>query len=337
MTAELPSGRLAAPGQTSDRLAQVVSGKAEGWSVIATLYHRSSQPTVVQAVSGSSIDAQAWERSDGWCDHCRTMRPRRVTYLLQHADGRLAQVGSTCAAEFLARTQPAPAPLLARRSDISSRRLLRRSATAGRSVQSAEIDTRGYLAHVARLVMDGGFVRANSESGERPPTWMEAAEQLERGRPPGGRAERRADDALAWIREELPRGDLDDFQHRLLRVLSQDHLARHELPTAAAGIYAYHQHLRRQIAARKKAGEHIAEPGRTASMTLTVEQVTRAATRNGPVHRHLLHDDLGRRAIWDSIDRPLEPGPHLVEITVAAHGELHGRPITHIKRCQPVP
>jgi hypothetical protein len=47
-------------------------------------------------------------------------------------------------------------------------------------------------------------------------------------------------------------GALHDFDRRLVQVLGQDRLTFRELPTAAAGIYAYHQQLRREIAARKR-------------------------------------------------------------------------------------
>jgi hypothetical protein len=51
------------------------------------------------------------------------------------------------------------------------------------------------------------------------------------------------------VRHELE--PTDDFQRRLIEVLGQARLTLRELPTAAAGIYAYHQHLRRAIARRK--------------------------------------------------------------------------------------
>jgi hypothetical protein len=38
---------------------------------------------------------------EGWCDHCKTVRDRKVTYLVRHADGRQLQVGSTCLKDFL--------------------------------------------------------------------------------------------------------------------------------------------------------------------------------------------------------------------------------------------
>jgi len=218
------------------------------WTVIATLRHRPGRPTSVQVSRpGVRINIDAWSRSEGWCEHCRTRRARRTTYLLRHDDGRLAQIGSSCLADFTASARPA------RIHRPPARRSRTRPASGPSRPPSEYIDTRAYLAHVAQAILDFGFISASAASAQRPATWLRAAAALDHDHTPSARAWHRGQEALHWIRDELAhRGRLDDFERRLIRVLSQDRLTRRELPTAAAGVNAYHQHLRREIASRKR-------------------------------------------------------------------------------------
>ena len=214
-----------------------------GWTIIATLTHRPGRSTLVRLHRASThLDVKAWARSNGWCEHCHVRRQRRTTYLVRHIDGRLAQVGSTCLTEFIdSHRRPGPrlephtfdhrSPVLESRGDI---------------------DTLAYLAHVAQAVIETGFVRAGSRNEVSAPTWAIAAESLEQQHTPSLRADRRARDALEWVRDELTRRPaLDEFEQLLAETLRRDRLLNRELPTAAAAIYAYHHHLRRVIAARK--------------------------------------------------------------------------------------
>lgn len=221
--------------------------RTSGWKVIATLRHRAGRPTSVQLAHPSvHINVDAWSRSKGWCEHCRTRRARRITYLLRHDDGRLAQVGSSCLADFT--VSPNHAPI--RR--LPKRRPAQRPPSGLPRTPAEYVETRTYLAHVAQAVLELGFTPISAETRQRPATWRQASATLDHDRVPSVRAWRRGQAALHWIREELAvNGRLDDFERRLTRVLSRDRLTRRELPTAAAGVYAYHQHLRRQIASRK--------------------------------------------------------------------------------------
>jgi hypothetical protein len=128
------------------------------------------------------------------------------------------------------------------------------------------VDTFEYLAQVAQAVFDGGFIAARSATRRRPSSWSRAAVALDLSHPPGTRTARRARQALDWAREQLARRDhLNDFERRLVAVVSQDRLTRRELPTAAAVIYAYHQELRRLIAARTSAARKTSESAAAAS------------------------------------------------------------------------
>ena len=232
--------------------------KPGSWTVIATLRHRPGHPTSIQfARAGERINTEAWSRSEGWCEHCRTRRARRTTYLLRHEDGRLAQVGSSCLAEFTSE------PTRGRTLRTALRSPRRQRGTRPSRATAEYVETCVYLAHVVQTILDSGFTPASGASRQRPATWTVAAAALDLDRVTSARAWRRAEDALEWARQDLPvRRQLDDFERRLVAVLSQDRLTRRELPTAAAGIHAYHQHLRRLIAARNRPAARAGAPAR---------------------------------------------------------------------------
>lgn len=304
------------------------------WALIATLRHRPGRPTAVELAAGAErIDVDAWSRSEGWCEHCRTRRTRRTTYLLRRHTGALVQIGSTCIAEFIGDGDPMRVLRLSSRL----RSPHQQHHQLGEQRRASEyIDTRTYLAHVAQAVFDGGFVSTAVATRSKPATWSQALGALDVARSPSVRARRRAQQTVDWVRDELTANpELDDFERRLVHVLGQNRLTLRELPTAAAGIYAYHQHLRRQIDAREQAGEFLGEPGEVITASLTVRRVERVATPGGPVRRHFLRDELGRIAIWDAQTQALPRSSSSLEVVVAEHTRIDGRPVTVLARCVP--
>src|SRR5205085_4627574 len=99
---------------------------------------------------GERINTEAWSRSEGWCEHCRTRRARRTTYLLRDEDGRLAQVGSSCLAEFTGEPATGHTPR------ASLRRPTRRITTRRPRATAEYVDTCVFLAHVAQASFDAG-------------------------------------------------------------------------------------------------------------------------------------------------------------------------------------
>ena len=303
------------------------------WSLVATLHHRPGRPTGVELAPGTErIDVNAWSRSEGWCEHCRTRRARRTTYLLRRRTGSLAQIGSSCLAEFIG--EPNPMRVLRPSSRLQSP-LQRHRQPADRPTARDYIDSHAYLAHVAQAVLDAGFVSTGAATRGDPPTWSRALGTHDIARSPSARARRRAQQAIDWVREELAaRPTLDDFERRLVQVLRQDRLTFHELPTAAACIFAYHQHLRRQIEAREKAGAYLGEPGEVITAPLVVRRVERVATAGGPIQRHFLRDELGRIAVWDAPGQTLQRVRGSFEVVVGQNMRVDGRPVTVLARCK---
>lgn len=66
------------------------------WRVVAVVDH--VQRVVINLTDDYKAPRKIVDRQD--CDHCGYQRQRNITYMLKHADGREAQVGSSCICEF---------------------------------------------------------------------------------------------------------------------------------------------------------------------------------------------------------------------------------------------
>jgi hypothetical protein len=87
----------------------VVRGEApafKGWSFLGTIDFTDPAVTgyALRMVPGQRIPPRWQDMSavdPAACDHCHTRRQRSYTYLVQHEDGRVQQVGSSCLKDFL--------------------------------------------------------------------------------------------------------------------------------------------------------------------------------------------------------------------------------------------
>jgi len=89
-TARYQAFAIAAPDQIN----------IQGWTLLGAIDRTHSDPVFYNAPE-SQIPA-SYRDSDGTCDHCNTNRRRKETFVLQHDDERVMQVGRNCLADFIA-------------------------------------------------------------------------------------------------------------------------------------------------------------------------------------------------------------------------------------------
>jgi len=77
--------------------------KLNGWKLLATLQHDPNlDANIVKTVPGESVP-EGYRTRPGVCDHCGYTRIRKETFVVQHEDGDIKQVGRQCVADFLGR------------------------------------------------------------------------------------------------------------------------------------------------------------------------------------------------------------------------------------------
>ncbi len=74
--------------------------KLNGWQLMAAIERQESGENLVRCVPGKTVP-ESYRKTDTHCDHCHTVRYRKEVFVLTHDDGRWAQVGRSCIADFL--------------------------------------------------------------------------------------------------------------------------------------------------------------------------------------------------------------------------------------------
>jgi hypothetical protein len=72
--------------------------KIDGYNVIAKIEHLESANIVTRIDREAEIDSK-WTKADAHCEHCRTTRPRTVTFIVRK-DGTDKQIGSSCLKDY---------------------------------------------------------------------------------------------------------------------------------------------------------------------------------------------------------------------------------------------
>lgn len=72
----------------------------DGWQFIATLDWDEYAGLIIRAMPGA-VQVERENLREGWCDHCKTTRSRRVTYVVRDMNnGQQLQVGRSCIKDF---------------------------------------------------------------------------------------------------------------------------------------------------------------------------------------------------------------------------------------------
>lgn len=76
------------------------------YTFLARLEHTETG-NLVDLVPGQELPDLKYRTATAHCDHCHTARDRKETFLVQHEDGTLAQVGRSCLRDYMGTDNPA--------------------------------------------------------------------------------------------------------------------------------------------------------------------------------------------------------------------------------------
>ena len=194
---------------------EVPTAAQNGWTFVATIVH-TVEGNVIRSVPGYTV-SDDYRMRPTWCDHCRTNRLRKDTYVIQHTDGRTMQVGSSCLQEFfggVAKTAEAAANLLFNAHEIAES-ATKRDWLGGSALTIYRVDTDEYLKHVAAVVLKTGCyitkkaAYTNAQTGNRNTVAtasiaaqsMEHAHDVDPQYPITAEAEKLAAESREWVRQ----------------------------------------------------------------------------------------------------------------------------------------
>jgi hypothetical protein len=321
-----------------------------GWVFLAALDHTDAG-TIIRGVPGREDQVPVRYRSAvATCDHCRTARPRRDTYVVQHlSTGEVRQVGSSCLADFLGHANPmaavwwfqAAARLIADLDDEDGE--YRTRVEYGWGLEEV-------LATAAAVIRGHGWVsrRKEEESHGAKVATVEIVRQVLYGtaRPryawsvdtdarPTDQDRRVAAEARRWVAAELE--PTSTYQHNLKTLAQLDVIVDRQFGLAASMLAAWRQEQGRRVErAAAAASRHVGQVGRRQAFTgLTVRHLREQASSGGGYHaapvtyRYTFADPDGNLLVWYASNplrdpagdqRVVEPG-HVIDLTatVKAH------------------
>lgn len=306
--------------------------------------------------SKQDIDiASVYGKSESYCDHCRTKRRRKKTYVIENTEtGEFIQVGSTCMKDFVGNASVDQrlslwdewTKLRENYEEIMNTEKDHEGTSYG-SGSYASFKVEEFLKVVSILIHTSGWVSKSFgwDTGQTP-TAVRAQEALELG------ADSRKycleheelkvlqpeiDQALAWIRSEEP---TSDYMHNLKTVASADVVYSEHLGILASLIPAYRRFVREESIKEVKVKEsnYVGEVGkRQVFENLTLLHVVEAESFYGISFGHKFIDSEGNILFWWTGSKSLEARlgkdkPFTVKATVKEHKTYQGNKQTVLTR-----
>jgi hypothetical protein len=325
--------------------------KLAGWTFAATVQHEDAGNVLRKvATFQGTLPLQYRQTTPDQCDHCKQLRKRNDTYILQHDDGRWMQVGRTCLRDFLGHASPEAVAAWASMlgciesvfgfpdADVYD-------GLGGRAVYHMPLDV---LTIGRALTRETGYVsKRKAEERMIPSTasllWgvlhpynSSAREEAEKVRDSITANDKLyATAALDWA-QGIPDTTTEEYLWNLRVVSHMSAIPQRSLGMCVSILSAYSRALsektERQTSNRKS--EHFGTVGKREEFTLELERVTDCNSQFGPAWLCSFLDSEGRSAKWFASNQPsmFVGSRYKVKASVKAHTEYKGWAQTSLTR-----
>jgi hypothetical protein len=335
--------------------------KFEGWSLLASIEKLETGENMVRTVPGKTVP-ESYRYTDTHCDHCHAQRRRKEVFILGHDDGRFAQVGRQCIADFLGHVS---AGQLANRAtwefsvlDVAGDADDEDFCYSGGRGELRR-DMHEFLGTVAICIRRLGWKsKAMIEKMGDPTEVTTASTAWEILTRPGDRyvkefvehhqlyAEDRdttlAGEALEWARS-TPTAGVSDYEYNLGAACRQDFVNYRTMGIVASAVSAYLRHLDRleelNLQRRKNVErKHVGEVGKRMDFAnVTVKRMKYFDSAYGVKTLVRFETEDGHVLIWwASKDLEEIEKDDVCDIrgTIVKHSDYNGCPQTELKRVQ---
>jgi hypothetical protein len=330
--------------------------KFAGWTFLAVLDHSHDTGTVVRAIPDAVIPEQFWTAKPV-CEHCQENRRRKDTYIVQHDDGTIKQVGSTCIQDFLGGQDPQGA-IAALKSIFEVCGFLGGDGDEENVFGPREefrVETSYWLrASVAEVRMNGflGNAKARDEgkesSSSRISSYFFGTEFEERERASQFWARVTDEDGevasqlVEWTKTLQVRAD-DSFLNNVKIIASSSSLGHKDFGIATAAVIAYNRELSRraEVAHEAANSQYVGEIGKRQVFEATLVALKSWESDYGTTFFHKFIADPGNVLVWFGSGPLCHPGADEVKVgekvtfkaTVKKHDERLGVRQTILNRC----
>jgi hypothetical protein len=323
-----------------------------GWSFIGTLDWDPSAGLIVSGVPGAHQIDRAPLR-EGWCDHCRTTRTRRVTYVVRDdSNGQQLQVGRSCIKDFIGWSGTVSFPDLPGQDDEEG------GGWFGPRGE-AEFTPATVVAYAWATIKIHGFVRTSEYWSEPTRNRVDEAlypnvrnaksrEYAEAMRPLAEEAAGRAQEILAFIKSDDFAGS-SDYVTNLKALAAGAMCSRRYFGLMVSAPQAHARHLEQTLIRERQARDGADSQwlgtapdkangikGERLTLEVTVAGITYLQGNFGTTTIYTLVDADRNRLKWFASADALgetEGARFVIKGTVKAHDEYKGTKSTVLTRC----
>ena len=322
-----PDGRSQEMSTTQVQLVGAAP-KLKGWTFVARIVHGEGG-NMIMGSPGQDVPTK-YRTAPPSCEHCRSTRNRKDTFVLKSDAGEYKQVGTNCLRDFLGTDDPAAYVLY-----FSELKSLTDSMEGGLDGlgggrRSDEVETVNFLATTIAVIRKFGFVSKRiSEERNKPTTASEVSryffsvstdketkkfkEDVESARRPDDRE--RAEKMVEWARSLKDAGN-DDLEQYLwnLSVAAEGLTVNARTAGLMASLPSAYDRANGASSSTPGRSPAEAPPAPTLKAgdkfegVLTVEKVRSWSTDYGVTTLHVMKDDAGQTYKWKASKESLDEG-----------------------------
>lgn len=232
------------------------TARINGWEFVASVEHTNEGNIIRKAMTDAEIPAR-FRCSDPTCDHCKTNRIRKYTYIIRNADnGDYKQIGKACLKDYTNGMSAEWATFMASCKDVFEEASERYPSVGGYGF-TYYISTKDFVRYCAETVKHFGYVKSGYADATRdrayryykvcedgnsiaPKIREHSIAEMENVGFDANSAEaiKTAEGALKWISEQ----DADnDYIHNLKVITSAEYVDANKLGFLASLIPAYNR------------------------------------------------------------------------------------------------
>lgn len=325
--------------------------KLAGWKFIGTLDHTTIPGSViVNTVPGEKVPEQFYH-NDAVCDHCGKIRRRTETFVVEHDEGEMRQVGRNCIRDFLGHDPKGILRLLTSvRSLISSLEDDDSDFYSGSGGRVDDVFDKEAVLRVTNAMIHtyGWTSRRQAEIEARGATADDVMQYFYPPRDAKARAdwekwknkiqftdedEGDAKAALVWLEEQ--KSDTEYF-HNLQTLAHADAIPSRMFGYWCSLMATYQRAMERlrQAERTQKLNEYVGEVKERRDFRVEIVGVRHIDGYYGVVHLYKMLDNAGRTLVWfANTDAEMSAGhKYLVKGTIKKHDEYNGWKQTILSR-----
>lgn len=325
------------------------------WQVIAQVQSAAPAPgNLIFNISRDKADEPAlrkWSSCPIGCEHCKTDRARKMSFILKDQSGSMTEIGSSCLEDYTG-IDPAAALFLAKIHQFFAAEWDDNDGWE-KNAAATGVATESYLTAVLYCIdVDPmGFISATKARDSVPPlaptydtAWGLGREMINSPKLRASYLEKepthreQARKIIAWARG-LNEEELSLYEMNLKKVLSGDDIlaqAKH-LALAASAPAAYDRANLRQQDRSNTEKVHIGAAGQKMGGDLVLHRLSSFETQFGLKYIANMRDADGNVVIWKTTSLPMElksPSaigkPFEATFKVKSHGDYQGTPQTEV-------